>query len=58
MTKFAHILGHVAIVVLTGIVLYAHLVPARYAPVAIAAQGLAQAILALVNHVPVTPPEA
>lgn len=49
MSKTLHILGHVGIMALTGIVMYAGLVPGKYAPLALAAQGLAQAILAMVN---------
>lgn len=49
MSKTLHILGHIGIVALTGIALYAGLVPGKYAPIAVAAQGLAQAILAMVN---------
>lgn len=50
MSKTLHILGHVGIMVLTGVVMYAGLVPGKYAPLAVAAQGLAQAALALINH--------
>lgn len=50
MNKLTHALGHVVIMVVTFVALYAGYVPGKYAPVALAAQGLAQAILALVNH--------
>lgn len=50
MSKTVHLLGHVVIVGLTVVSLYAGLIPGKYASVALAAQGLAQTILALVNH--------
>lgn len=50
MSKFKHLLAHLGIIALTGVVTYSGLVPGKYAPVAVAAGGLAQAILALINH--------
>jgi hypothetical protein len=54
MSKFVHGLAHAGLIVLNGVVTYGavatHLVPAKYAPLITAAGGLAQAILALVNH--------
>ena len=50
MNKFVHLAGHGVIVGLTLVSLYAGLIPGKYAPVALAAQGFAQAILALINH--------
>ena len=52
MSKFWHAVGHAAIIGLTAVSMYAGLVPGKYAPVAMAAAGVAQAILALVNHTP------
>lgn len=53
MSRFWHGFGHVAIAALNAASLYGGLIPGKYAPVAVAVQGLAHAILALVNHDPV-----
>lgn len=53
MSRFLHVLGHAALIGLNLVVAYYHLVPGRYAPLAVAVGGLAQAVLALVNHDPV-----
>jgi len=50
MSKFTHFLGHVVIAGLNVIALYGGYVPGKYAPVAVAVQGLAHAVLALINH--------
>ena len=52
MSKLIHALGHAAIMVAGFVAVYGGYVPGKYAPLALAAQGLAQAILALVNHKP------
>lgn len=46
MSNLLHRLGHLAIIVVTFVALYGGYVPGKYAAIAIAAQGLAQAILA------------
>lgn len=50
MGKFKHALVHLGIMALTGVVTFSGVIPGKYAPVAVAAGGLAQAILALINH--------
>jgi hypothetical protein len=50
MSKFVHGLGHFTILALNAAALYSGFIPGKYAPVAVAVQGLAHAILALVNH--------
>ena len=52
MSKFKHLLGHAVLIVAGLVVSYAGLVPGKYAPLALAVQGVAQAALALVNHRP------
>lgn len=50
MSKFLHGLAHVGIAVLNIAAVSSGFVPAKYAPIAIAVQGLAQTILGMVNH--------
>lgn len=53
MSRFLHGAGHVALIGLGFAVQYGSFVPGKYKPLALAVQGLAQAILAIVNHDPV-----
>ena len=50
MSKLTHLLGHAGLVAAGLVVSYAGLVPGKYAPLALAIQGVAQAVLALANH--------
>lgn len=50
MTKFWHALGHVGIIALTAVATYSGLVPGKFAPLAVAVGGAAQALLGLLNH--------
>jgi hypothetical protein len=52
MSKFWHAAGHVVLIGLGIAAQYGGLVPGPYAPLALAVQGLAQAILALTQHKP------
>jgi len=50
MSKVLHFFGHVGILSLNAVALYGGYVPGKYAPLAVAVQGLAHAALALLNH--------
>jgi len=50
MGKILHLLGHAGIIALTFAATYYQFVPGKYAPLAVAVGGAAQAALALLNH--------
>lgn len=50
MSKFWHGVGHVVLIALGAAAQYGGYIPGKFSALAIAVQGVAQAILALYNH--------